>query len=142
MAGTSVGFRSLWSIAARRRTNIWISRPRRCSRSQRAGGRGLISGSSPSAFAAYIACNAADHLHPKPVEDLRHRFQALKGVDLEIRRGEIFALLDPTARQDHADRYRLRHRQSSAGSVTVDGHDIIRDYRAARAQIGWCRRRS
>jgi ABC-2 type transport system ATP-binding protein len=42
-------------------------------------------------------------------------FQALKNVDLEIRRGEIFALLGPQRRrQDHADQHRLRHRQCRA----------------------------
>ncbi len=39
-------------------------------------------------------------------------FQALKSIDLDIRRGEIFALLGPERRrQDHADQHRLRHRQ-------------------------------
>ena len=65
-------------------------------------------------------------------------FEALKNVDLEIRRGEIFALLGPngagkttlisivcgivTRERGHASR--------------VDGHDIVRDYRAARSKIG------
>jgi ABC-2 type transport system ATP-binding protein len=64
-------------------------------------------------------------------------FQALKGVDLEIRRGEIFALLGPNG----AGKTTLINIvcgivTPSAGSVTVDGHDIIRDYRAARSLIG------
>jgi ABC-2 type transport system ATP-binding protein len=64
-------------------------------------------------------------------------FRALKQVDLEIRRGEIFALLGPNG----AGKTTLINIvcgivTPSAGSVTVDGHDIVRDYRAARALIG------
>ncbi len=64
-------------------------------------------------------------------------FQALKGIDLEIRRGEIFALLGPNG----AGKTTLINTicglvNPSSGAVTVDGHDIIRDYRAARALIG------
>jgi ABC-2 type transport system ATP-binding protein len=64
-------------------------------------------------------------------------FQALKGVDLEIRRGEIFALLGPNG----AGKTTLINIicgivTASQGTVTVDGHDIVRDYRAARALIG------
>ena len=64
-------------------------------------------------------------------------FQALKGVSLDIRRGEIFALLGPNG----AGKTTLINIvcgivKPSAGSVKVDGHDIITDYRAARASIG------
>jgi ABC-2 type transport system ATP-binding protein len=64
-------------------------------------------------------------------------FQALKGIDLEIRRGEIFALLGPNG----AGKTTLINTicglvNPSSGTITVDGHDIIRDYRAARALIG------
>src|SRR5438309_6811987 len=63
--------------------------------------------------------------------------QALKHVNLEIRAGEIFALLGPNG----AGKTTLINIvcgivAPSAGTVTVDGHDIIRDYRAARALIG------
>ena len=53
--------------------------------------------------------------------------QALKGIDLEIRRGEIFALLGPERRrQDDADQHHLRHRQPDHGHASlVDGHDIV-----------------
>jgi ABC-2 type transport system ATP-binding protein len=64
-------------------------------------------------------------------------FQALKGVDLDIRRGEIFALLGPNG----AGKTTLINIvcgivNPSSGTVTVGGHDHIRDYRAARALIG------
>src|ERR1700683_3767939 len=64
-------------------------------------------------------------------------FQALKDVNLDIRRGEIFALLGPNG----AGKTTLINTgcvivKPSAGSVKVDGHDIITDFRAARAEIG------
>jgi ABC-2 type transport system ATP-binding protein len=64
-------------------------------------------------------------------------FQALKTVDLEIRRGEIFALLGPNgAGKTTLISIVCGIVNPSTGRVTVDGHDIIRDYRAARARIG------
>jgi ABC-2 type transport system ATP-binding protein len=62
---------------------------------------------------------------------------ALKNVDLEIRRGEIFALLGPNG----AGKTTLINIicgivNRSAGEVRVDGHDIVKDYRAARSLIG------
>ncbi len=64
-------------------------------------------------------------------------FQALRRVNLDIRRGEIFALLGPNG----AGKTTLINIvcgivTPSAGAVSVGGHDIIRDYRAARAMIG------
>ena len=64
-------------------------------------------------------------------------FQALKSVDLEIRRGEIFALLGPNgAGKTTLISIVCGIVNPSGGRVTVDGHDIIDDYRAARAAIG------
>jgi ABC-2 type transport system ATP-binding protein len=64
-------------------------------------------------------------------------FQALKGIDLEIRRGEIFALLGPNgAGKTTLIGIVCGIVNPSVGTVTVDGHDIVRDYRAARAKIG------
>ncbi len=64
-------------------------------------------------------------------------FQALKSVDLEIRRGEIFALLGPNgAGKTTLISIVCGIVTPSAGSVTVGGHDILGDYRAARAMIG------
>ena len=64
-------------------------------------------------------------------------FQALKSINLEIRRGEIFALLGPNG----AGKTTLINIicgivNASEGTVSVAGHDIVRDYRAARAMIG------
>jgi ABC-2 type transport system ATP-binding protein len=64
-------------------------------------------------------------------------FQALKDVNLDIRRGEIFALLGPNG----AGKTTLINIicgivKPSSGTVTVDGHDILNDYRAARTLIG------
>jgi ABC-2 type transport system ATP-binding protein len=64
-------------------------------------------------------------------------FQALKRIDLDIARGEIFALLGPNgAGKTTLISIVCGIVNPSAGTVTVDGHDIIRDYRAARAMIG------
>src|SRR6187455_392317 len=64
-------------------------------------------------------------------------FQALRNVDLEIRRGEIFALLGPNG----AGKTTLINIicgivRLSGGTITADGHDIVRDFRAARTKIG------
>ncbi len=65
------------------------------------------------------------------------RFQALKRIDLEIRRGEIFALLGPNgAGKTTLISIICGIVTASEGSVRVDGHDIVADYRAARAMIG------
>ena len=64
-------------------------------------------------------------------------FQALKSINLDIRRGEIFALLGPNgAGKTTLIGIICGIVNPSQGAVTVDGHDIITDYRAARAMIG------
>jgi ABC-2 type transport system ATP-binding protein len=64
-------------------------------------------------------------------------FQALKAIDLEVRRGEIFALLGPNgAGKTTLIGIVCGILNPTQGTVTVDGHDIIADYRATRSRIG------
>src|SRR3954464_4395903 len=64
-------------------------------------------------------------------------FQALRAINLDIRRGEIFALLGPNG----AGKTTLINIvcgivTPTEGRIVADGHDIVRDYRAARSKIG------
>src|SRR3990172_7754510 len=64
-------------------------------------------------------------------------FEALKSIDLEIRRGEIFALLGPNgAGKTTLISIVCGIVTPTTGVVLVDGRDIVREYRAARSQIG------
>src|SRR3712207_9268726 len=63
--------------------------------------------------------------------------QALKNIDLDIRRGEILALLGPNG----AGKTTLINIicgivNATRGTVVADGHDIVSDYRTARSLIG------
>lgn len=64
-------------------------------------------------------------------------FRALNNIDLDIHRGEIFALLGPNG----AGKTTLINIicgivRPTTGIVLADGHDVVRDFRAARARIG------
>ena len=64
-------------------------------------------------------------------------FQALKSVDLEIKAGEIFALLGPNgAGKTTLIGIICGLVRATSGTVIADGHDIAKDYRAARSAIG------
>jgi len=63
--------------------------------------------------------------------------QALKNVDLEIRSGEIFALLGPNgAGKTTLISIICGIVRGSTGQVLADGHDVVKDWRAARSLIG------
>ncbi|SDS87985.1 ABC transporter ATP-binding protein [Bradyrhizobium canariense] len=64
-------------------------------------------------------------------------FKALKGINLEIQRGEIFALLGPNgAGKTTLISIICGIANPSEGTVSIEGHDIIGSYRAARSLIG------
>jgi ABC-2 type transport system ATP-binding protein len=64
-------------------------------------------------------------------------FQALKPINLDIEKGEIFALLGPNgAGKTTLISIICGIVNPSAGSVLADGHDVVRDFRAARKKIG------
>ena len=64
-------------------------------------------------------------------------FRALNDINLDIKRGEIFALLGPNgAGKTTLIGIVCGILVATDGKVTVDGHDIIKDYRATRALIG------
>ena len=64
-------------------------------------------------------------------------FTALQAIDLEIRKGEILALLGPNgAGKTTLISIVCGIVNASSGSVTVDGHDIVADYRMSRSLIG------
>src|SRR5262244_3490110 len=63
--------------------------------------------------------------------------QALRSINLDIRKGEIFGLLGPNgAGKTTLISIVCGIVTPTAGNVLVDGHDILREYRAARAKIG------
>ncbi|MEH2471208.1 ABC-2 type transport system ATP-binding protein [Nitrobacteraceae bacterium AZCC 2161] len=64
-------------------------------------------------------------------------FKALNGINLDIQRGEIFALLGPNgAGKTTLISVICGIANATSGKVTVDGHDIVGSYRAARSMIG------
>lgn len=64
-------------------------------------------------------------------------FQALNNINLEIKRGEIFALLGPNgAGKTTLISIICGIVNATSGTITADGHDTVRAYRAARAAIG------
>ena len=90
--------------------------------------------------ATYIECR----VFAQPIVSIRQLtktyasgFQALKSIDLNIHRGEIFALLGPNgAGKTSLIGIVFGLVKPSGGTVTVDGHDVVRVFRAVRALIG------
>jgi ABC-2 type transport system ATP-binding protein len=94
----------------------------------------------PGAVRSYVGAVSAVH----PIISISNvsktyasGFQALGQIDLDIRRGELFALLGPNgAGKTTLIGIVCGLVTPSSGQVTVDGHDIVTDYRAARSLIG------
>jgi ABC-2 type transport system ATP-binding protein len=64
-------------------------------------------------------------------------FQALKNINLEIKRGEIFALLGPNgAGKTTLISIICGIVKATSGTIIADGHDTVWDYRTVRAAIG------
>ena len=64
-------------------------------------------------------------------------FQALKGVSLDVEQGEIFALLGPNgAGKTTLISIACGLVRPTGGRIEIGGHNILRDYRAARATVG------
>ena len=92
--------------------------------------------SGTGAYRGNAACNPSSRSRtfPRPT---RPDFEALKNINLEIRRGEIFGLLGPNgAGKTTLISIICGIVNPGEGSVTVDGHDIVRDFRTTRAMIG------
>ena len=97
---------------------------------QRIGDTGASASASASAIRPIISIQDV-------VKSYASGVQALKPINLDIRKGEIFALLGPNG----AGKTTLINIicgivTASGGTVIADGHDIVRDYRAARTIIG------
>lgn len=88
------------------------------------------------------AASSADNLAPIiTLKDINKTyaggFRALKNINLDIRRGEIFALLGPNgAGKTTLISIICGIVNASSGSIIADGYNTLRDYRAARACIG------
>ncbi len=64
--------------------------------------------------------------------------RALEGLDIEVRRGEIFGFLGPNgAGKSTTIRILLGFLHPTVGSASILGHDIVRDSLAIRAQVGY-----
>ena len=98
---------------------------------------GQLRGFGRIAASCYRRSNAHDCLRIRTLQDLRLALPGAQKVNLDIRRGEIFALLGPNgAGKTTLISIICGIVTAGEGSVRVDGHDIVADYRAARAMIG------
>ena len=97
---------------------------------------------TPLRYDPALSSQAVPHVQPIiRIDNLSKRyasgFEALKSVSLDIHRGEIFALLGPNgAGKTTLISIICGIVNASAGRVEVDGHDIVRDWRATRSMIG------
>lgn len=109
-----------------------------------AGGLGLIECDEPPMCRLLLRDPSAKPAVTDPIISIQgltktydSGFEALKGIDLDIREGEIFALLGPNgAGKTTLISIICGIVNPSAGRVSVGGHDIVRDYRKSRSMIG------
>lgn len=65
-------------------------------------------------------------------------FAAVDGLDLDIRRGELFGLIGPNgAGKSSTIRVLIGQRRPNAGAVTVAGHDVVREWAKIKPQFGY-----
>jgi ABC-type multidrug transport system ATPase subunit len=65
-------------------------------------------------------------------------FAAVDGLDLDIRRGELFGLIGPNgAGKSTTIRVLIGQRRPSAGTVSVAGHDVVREWAKIKPQFGY-----
>src|SRR5947207_9068375 len=65
-------------------------------------------------------------------------FTAVDGLDLELRRGELFGLLGPNgAGKSSTIRVLIGQRRPSGGRVAVAGRDVVRDWQAIKPLFGY-----
>jgi len=98
----------------------------------------------PEPAAGAIACTHADTAQEDAAVSIRglgktygSGLRALDGVDLDIRRGEIFALLGPNgAGKTTLISIVCGIVNASSGRVLIEGHDTVAEYRATRSRVG------
>ena len=84
------------------------------------------------------ARNGAPMLQLRGLRKQYGAFTAVKGVDLEVRAGEVFGFLGPNgAGKTTSIRMVAGVLEPTAGQVLVGGHDLHRDPRAAKALLGY-----
>lgn len=105
-----------------------------------AGSRAVSGAEGAEGAAARPGMAAPSGVDPIVVEGVTKRFgdfQALDGIDLRIRQGDFFALLGPNgAGKTTLISIIAGLAHASSGRVSVMGHDVVKDYRRARASLG------
>ena len=105
-----------------------------------AGSRAASGAEGAAAAAARPGVSTPSGVDPIVVEGVTKRFgdfRALDGIDLRIRQGDFFALLGPNgAGKTTLISIIAGLAHASSGRVSVMGHDVVNDYRRARASLG------
>ena len=105
-----------------------------------AGSRAASGAEGAAATATRPGVSTPSGVDPIVVEGVTKRFgdfRALDGIDLRIRQGEFFALLGPNgAGKTTLISIIAGLAHASSGRVSVMGHDVVKDYRRARASLG------